>query len=76
MAELGTADQRHRDPCKRPEGLVITPRKFRRSMIARRACRAMVDHAVTVGSDRGNRGIIMALADDTRPWCRLKHMRR
>jgi hypothetical protein len=41
-------------------------------MIARRACRAMVDHAVTVGSDRGNRGIIMVLADDTRPWCRLK----
>jgi hypothetical protein len=39
-------------------------------MIARQACRAMVDHAVTVGSDRGNMRIVMARANDTRPLSR------
>jgi hypothetical protein len=41
-------------------------------MIARQACRAMVDHAVTVGSDHGNMRIAMARANDTRPLSRAK----
>jgi hypothetical protein len=41
-------------------------------MIARQAYRAMVDHAVTVGSDRGNMGIVLARANGTRPLSRAK----
>ena len=33
---------------------------------------SLVDHAVTVGSDRGNRGIIVAWANGTRPPSRAK----
>jgi hypothetical protein len=54
---------------------MIILRKLCRSIIARQACRAMADHAVTAGSDRGTIGIVKARANGTRPCRGPKLMR-
>jgi hypothetical protein len=48
---------------------MIILRKLCRAIIDRQAYRAMADHAVTAGSDRGTMGIVKARASGTRP-CR------